>query len=124
MLLQLFVLLPWSSRRGLALGLPAILGAFDISDYKHSFDHDKSSSISQLINSKSRNHQKLLKYFNGTTTSASDILLLFGDLPIYFFLYSKEFICYCFVVICLDTSSIIFNRIIIYFISIIIPQTS
>ena len=32
----------------------------------------------------------LLKYFNGTTASVSNILLLFGVLPIIFVLYSKD----------------------------------
>ena len=73
-----------------ALGLPAIAGVTDISDIIHSFDHGKSSSISQLINKKSRDLQKVLKYFNETTTSASNILLLFGFLPINFVLYSKH----------------------------------
>ena len=39
----------------LAFGLPATLGAIDISDIIHSFDHDQSSSVSQLINGKSKN---------------------------------------------------------------------
>ena len=73
---------------GLVFGFPGIPGVIDISDLIHSFDHDKSSSISQLINSKSRDLQKLLKYLNGT--SASSILLLFGVLPIIFVLYSKD----------------------------------
>ena len=34
---------------GLEFGLAGILGAIDISDIIHSFYHDKSSSISQLI---------------------------------------------------------------------------
>ena len=38
-----------------------------ISEIIHSFEYDESSSISQLIKGKSRNLQKLLKYFNGTT---------------------------------------------------------
>ena len=41
-----------SEAGGLASGLPAILGVIYISDIICSFDHDKSSSISQLINSK------------------------------------------------------------------------
>ena len=66
----------------LVFGLPATLAAIDISDIINSFEHDKSNSISQLINEKSRDLQKLFQYFNGTTTSASNILLLFGVLPI------------------------------------------
>ena len=69
---------------GLAFGFSGIPGPIDISDIIHSFEHDKSSSISQLINSKSRDLQKLLKYFNGTTTSTSHILLSFCVLPIIF----------------------------------------
>ena len=36
------------------------------------------------VNSKSRDLQKLLRYFNGTTTSTSNMLLSFGVLPIIF----------------------------------------
>ena len=52
-------------------------------DITHSFDHDKSSSISLIIHGKSRNLQKLLKYLNGT-------ILSFSGLPINFTLYSKD----------------------------------
>ena len=37
---------------------------FDISDIMQSFDHNKSTSFSQLIKGKSGDLQKLLKYFN------------------------------------------------------------
>ena len=37
---------------------------FDISEIAQFFDHDKSGSISQLTKGKSRDLQKLLKYFN------------------------------------------------------------
>ena len=67
-----------------------IVGVIDISDLIHSFDHDKLSSVSKLINGKSRNLQKLLKYFNVTTTSVCNVLLPFGVLPIIFVLYSKD----------------------------------
>ena len=84
--------LTWTG--GLALGLPAIAGVIDISDTIHSSDHDKSIPIWQLINGKSRDLQKLLKYFNGTTISAFNIFLLFhiffGVPPIYFVIYSKD----------------------------------
>ena len=59
---------------GLAFGLPAILGVIGISDIIHYFYHDKSISISLLIKDKSRDIQILLKYFNGTLTSASNAL--------------------------------------------------
>ena len=75
----------WTGR--LASELRVILGITDISDIIHSFDNGKSSSISQLINGKSRDFQKLLKYFNGATTFASNMLLLFGVLLINFVLY-------------------------------------
>ena len=61
-----------------------IIPDIDISDIIHSSDHEKSISISQLING------KLLKYFHGITNSASNILLLFDGLPISFALYSKD----------------------------------
>ena len=57
--------------------------------------HDKSwpwqiSSISQLIKGKSRDLQKLLKYFDGATTSAFNLFPLFGVLSIIFALYLKD----------------------------------
>ena len=73
---------------GLVTGFASISGVF-ISDMQF-FDHNKSSSISQLIKGKSRYLQKLLKYYNGTTTSVSNVLLLAGVLPIIFALYSKD----------------------------------
>ena len=50
------------------------LDVLDTSDITQYLGHDKSSPISQL-------------YFNGTTTSASSLLSLFGALPINFVLY-------------------------------------
>ena len=82
-----------------------------------------SNSISYIINGKSRNLQKLLKYFNGTTTSLSNILLLFGVLPISFVLYSKDYLLF-FVAIYPIISIIIFILTIIHFIPTIIPQAS
>ena len=46
-----------------------LLKLLSSSDNTQHFDHDKLSSISQLIKDKSRDLQKLLKYFNGITTS-------------------------------------------------------
>ena len=43
----------WAGR--LASGLAGIVDVIDIPDVIHSFDHKKLSSISQLINCKSRN---------------------------------------------------------------------
>ena len=79
-----------SPASGLASGNGGILGIIDISDIIHSFDHDKSISISQIVNGKSRDLQKLPKYYNGTTISASNILSLFDVLPINFVPYSKD----------------------------------
>ena len=75
---------------GLAFELPDTAGIIDISYTMHFLDHENSSSISQLIiNGKSSDLQKLLKYFNGTTTSATNIVLSSSVLPIYLVLYSK-----------------------------------
>ena len=74
---------------GLASGLRDIAGVIDTSDIIYSFDHDKSSSILQLIKGKSRNLHKLLKCFNGTTT-AFHVILSSSVLPIIFVLYSKD----------------------------------
>ena len=102
---------------------PPTSDVLHISDIMQFFDHFKSSSILQLIKSKSRNLQKLLKYFNGTSTSASIIVLSAGVLPINFALCSN-FTCYCFVVIYLIINNIIFISSIIHFIPITIPKTS
>ena len=75
---------------GLASGFPVILDFINIWDIIHSSDYDKSSFISQLINGKWRDLQKLLKYFNGTATSASNVLLS-SDAPYWFFLIFKRF---------------------------------
>ena len=61
MLLQLFVLLETIQKQ---VEPPTTLGVIDISYSIHIFDHDKSSSISELLNSKSRHLQKFLKYFH------------------------------------------------------------
>ena len=55
------------------------------------FDHEKSSSVSQLLNRKWRDLQKLLKCFNETTVFASNVLLS-GALPITFVLSSKDLV--------------------------------
>ena len=80
--------LTWAG--GLAFGLAVTGAVLDISEFMQFRDHDKSGSISQLINGKSRHHQKLLKYFNGTTTSVSKLLLWTGVFPILFVLYSEN----------------------------------
>ena len=69
-------------------GLGDTAGVLDISDIINYLDHDKSRAISQLVKGKSRDLRKLLKYFNGTTNSAFNILLSFRVLPILFVLYS------------------------------------
>ena len=77
---------------GLASVLTGTADITDIPDITHSLDHDKSSSISQLMTGKSRDLQKLLKYFKGTATSAFNILLSSGVLALNFVLYSKDFL--------------------------------
>ena len=77
---------------GLASVLTGTADITDIPDITHSLDHDKSSSISQLMTGKSRDLQKLLKYFKGTATSACNILLSSGVLALNFVLYSKDFL--------------------------------
>ena len=73
---------------GSASGSLGILGIINISDITHSFDHAK--LISHLIYGKSRDLPKLLKYFNGTTTSASSIFLLFGMLSLLILSYIQK----------------------------------
>ena len=110
---------------GLAFGLAGTSEVLYISDIMLSFNHDKSISISDLVNGELRCLQKVLKYFNGTSSSAFNVLLSFGMLPINFVLYSKDIlvICYGSVVIYSIIISI-FISIIIHFIFILIPQTS
>ena len=117
--LQLFVLL----LRQKQVESPTTLGVIDISYSIDFCDNDKSSSISELINSKSRNLQKLLKYFNKQHFWVwSNVLLSSGVLPIIFVLYLKDllFILFC----CYFIVIINFFLIIIYFNSIIILQIS
>ena len=70
-------------------GLAGTAAILDVSDIIHSFDHEKSSSVSQLIEWKSRNLQKLLKYFNGTKLLC---LMYYYSLmhSLLFLLYSKD----------------------------------
>ena len=70
----------------LALGLVGTPGIFYISDITQYLDHDKSSSILQIINGKSRDLQNLRKYFNGTATSTFNLLPFFDVLAIIFVL--------------------------------------
>ena len=63
------------SKGGLAARLAGTLVLSNISEIIQSFVHDKLNSSSQLIKGKSRDAQKLLKYFNGTKTSVSNVLL-------------------------------------------------
>ena len=53
---------------------PVTATALDISEFTQFFDHDKLRSISKLIKRNSKDLQKLLRYFNGTTTSASNLI--------------------------------------------------
>ena len=108
---------------GLASGHGGTLGIIDILDIIHSYDHSKFSSfISQLINSKSWNLQKLIKYSNGKTTSATNISLSSGLFPSNFVSYWKYFLVIVLLLFILLLTP--FFYMIIYFISIRIPQTS
>ena len=109
---------------GLASGHGGTLGIIDILDIIHSYDHSKFSSfISQLINSKSWNLQKLIKYSDGKTTSAANISLSSGVLPINFVSYLKYFLVIVLLLFILLLTPF-FLYMIIYFISIRIPQIS
>ena len=69
-------------------GLAVIAAGRDIYHVIQFSDHDKPSSISLLTKGIPRDLQKLLKYFNGTTISVSNgLLLLAGVLPFIFVLY-------------------------------------
>ena len=81
------------------------------------------NQVLQLINDKSRNLQKLLKYFHGITTSVSNVSILFGMLSINFVLYSKS-LKNCSALIYQIISIMILILIIIYSISTKIPQSS
>ena len=88
----------------------------------HYLDHYKSISISQLINGKSRDLQKLRKYFNRTTTSASNVLLSIDVLLIIFILYSKDFLVIALLLLILLLSEFSFSSSVL--ILIMIPQSS
>ena len=60
------------------------------SDITQFFDRDKSYAILHLTKGKSKDLKRLLKYFNGTETSVSNMVLLIGVLPIIFVLHSKD----------------------------------
>ena len=61
---------------GTAAVIAVISRIVNISDIVQFPDHGKSSFISQLIKDKSRrDFQKLLKFFNETTTSVFNVLL-------------------------------------------------
>ena len=85
---------------GLAVELAGASGVLDISEMAQLFVHDKSSSISQLFKCKSRDFEKLLKYFNGATSSVSNVLLSAGFLPIFLSYTQKIYLlfscCYLF----------------------------
>ena len=87
MLLQLFDVILYTT--GSAFGSTAI-NVLDISVIIQFLSNLNSSSISQLINGKSRDLPKLLNYFKGTTISAFNLLALSGVLPIIFVLYLRD----------------------------------
>ena len=86
-----------------------------------SFFHDKSSSISQFINDKPRDLQKLISYMSGTVTSTFKICTggqvasppfpyLCGIFPTFFVLYShnssSEALSSISIILCLYNNSI------------------
>ena len=68
---------------GLVFGLASFSGVLNSSDITQirSYLADNQAQI--------QSSQKILKHFNVTTTFASNILLLFDDLPTIYVLYSK-----------------------------------
>ena len=81
--------------------------------------------ISQLIKSKMRNLQILVKCFGGTTTFASNLLLLSDILPVVLVFYSKDLLIWCLDVnYPIISSIVVFIDIIVHFIFITTPQTS
>ena len=104
------------ARGGLSIRLAATSVLFNILEITQFLDKDKWSSISQLIKGKSRDLQKLLKYFNGTATSVSNVLLLVGVLSISSVLYSKDLL-----VVVQPTVTSNFISSVIQFIFVIIP---
>ena len=77
---------------GLAFALAGTSGVLYISDTMHSFDHGKSSSVSQLINDKSRNSKNSSNTLTGQQLLCLlfNLLLSLGVLSINFVLYSKD----------------------------------
>ena len=73
---------------GTAAGLVSISDVLNVSDIMQFLDYDKSSFISQLIEYKSRDLQKLLKNYV-TKTSVPNVLLSIVVFTIAFFLHSK-----------------------------------
>ena len=71
---------------GLETGRESISGALNISDYTQSFDHNKSSSISQSIKGNSRDLQTLLTFFNGTKNYLSHMHLILPNTIYYLYL--------------------------------------
>ena len=69
------------------------LGTSDITQY---FDH--AGSVSQLIKGKSRDYQKLFKHYNGTTTSAFNLLSLFDNFHILILSHTHKnyFLLFCY----------------------------
>ena len=80
----------------------------DVSDVMQYYVYVKSSSICQLIKGKSRDLQKLLKYFNETITSLSNVFLSAVVLPIIFALHSKDLLIVVFLLLILKSPVVLF----------------
>ena len=122
--LELVICIAATTRTGgLASGLPSTAGIIDISDIIHSSDHEKSSCISQLINAKSNDLQKLLKYSNFLTEQQLLQLIYYYNQMCSLLILSYIQKMYLLFSIVIYPVINIFIFIIIYFISKIIPQT-
>ena len=75
-----------------APGFAVTAAVLDIWDILKFFDHDKCSIYLQLIEDNSKDLQNLLKYFNGTATFVSNVLLSACVLPVIFILNSNYLI--------------------------------
>ena len=115
-----------SSRRcatvWLQVKLAAISVLFNISDIIQSFDHDKLSSISQLIKESSKINQIILMEQQLLCFCVKCIIISWCS-PYYFWIMFKIFT-FCYLVVVQSTISNNFISSIIRFISTIIPKTS
>ena len=70
--------------------MTTIASVFNILDTTQCFNHDKLNYISQFIKRKSRDLQKLPKYFDGIRFSVCNVLSSAGEFPIIFIWQLKD----------------------------------